>query len=527
MAAACGCGRGAGAAAAGHADGLAAAALFGRGWSYTYDDCIFHPGFIDFGADQVDLTGRVTRGIRLRTPVVSSPMDTVTEAGMASAMAAVGGMGFIHYNNKPEEQAAQVAKAKTLTAGFVEDPICFTPDHTVMDVLRLRESSGSVSACITEDGCVGSRLLGVVTGSDVDFDEDLTRPLRDVMTVDVVTAPEACTRDEAVLALRACKKSILPLVNDASELTGLACRSALKRVCGYPPLGPPSMGVDGRVLVGAAIGTREADRVRLELVVKAGVNAVILDSSQGHSTYQMEMLAHVKRMQPELEVIAGNVVTARQARHLIEAGADGLRVGMGSGSICTTQEVCAVGRGQATAVYSIAQVAAAMDVPILADGGIANSGHIVKALALGASCVMCGSFLAGTSETPGQYFTKDGQRLKRFRGMGSLEAQEKGSDARYLGDQSKLKVAQGVAGAVADKGSVLCLVPYTMQAVKQLPELACHFLEAQGFQDLGVRDLPAARAALDAGDIRLEVRTGAAQMEGGIHGLVFYDKRRF
>eukprot|EP00850_Spirogloea_muscicola_P002341 SM000009S23470 [mRNA] locus=s9:160480:164345:- [translate_table: standard] len=450
----------------------------------------------------------------------------VTEAGMASAMAAVGGMGFIHYNNKPEEQAAQVAKAKTLTAGFVEDPVCFTPDHTVMDVLRLRESSGSVSACITQDGCMGSRLLGVVTGSDVDFDEDLTRPLRDVMTVDVVTAPETCTRDQAVLALRACKKSILPLVNDTLELTGivhcgvlyagLACRSALKRVCRFPPLGPPSMGVDGRVLVGAAIGTREADKVRLELLVKAGVNAVILDSSQGHSTYQMEMLAHIKRTQPmELEVIAGNVVTARQARHLIEAGADGLRVGMGSGSICTTQEVCAVGRGQATAVYSTAQVAAAMDVPIIADGGIANSGHIVKALALGASCVMCGSFLAGTSETPGQYFTKDGQRLKRFRGMGSLEAQEKGSDARYLGDQSKLKVAQGVAGAVADKGSVFCLVPYTMQAVKQ------------GFQDLGVRDLPAARAALDAGDIRLEVRTGAAQMEGGIHGLVFYDKRRF
>eukprot|EP00850_Spirogloea_muscicola_P016684 SM000137S00462 [mRNA] locus=s137:213489:217324:- [translate_table: standard] len=451
-------------------------------------------------------------------------MDTVTEAGMASAMAAVGGMGFIHYNNKPEEQAAQVAKAKTLTAGFVVDPVCFTPDHTVMDALRIRESSGSVSACITQDGCVGSRLLGVVTGSDVDFDEDLTRPLRDVMTADVVTAPEACTRDEAVLALRACKKSILPLVNDASELTGMVSMAvrfekSLRVPSTWAALNgsrwPGACGCRHRHQLNLDNG-READKVRLELLVKAGVNAVILDSSQGHSTYQMEMLAHVKRTQPmELEVIAGNVVTARQARHLIEAGADGLRVGMGSGSICTTQEVCAVGRGQATAVYSTAQVAAAMDVPIIADGGIANSGHIVKALALGASCVMCGSFLAGTSETPGQYFTKDGQRLKRFRGMGSLEAQEKGSDARYLGDQSKLKVAQGVAGAVADKGSVFCLVPYTMQAVKQ------------GFQDLGVRDLPAARAALNAGDIRLEVRTGAAQVEGGIHGLVFYDKRRF
>ncbi|CAN1263087.1 Inosine-5'-monophosphate dehydrogenase 2 [Linum perenne] len=267
-------------------------------------------------------------------------------------------------------------------------------------------------------------------------------------------------------------------------------------------------------MVGAAVGTRESDKERLEHLVKAGIDVVVLDSSQGNSIYQIEMIKYVKRTYPHLDVIGGNVVTM-----------NGLRVGMGSGSICTTQEVCAVGRGQATAVYKVASVAAQSGVPVIADGGISNSGHIVKALVLGASTVMMGSFLAGSAEAPGQYVNtgfffcvcghqKNG-KMKKYRGMGSLEAMSQGSDQRYLGDKSKLKIAQGVVGSVKDKGFALEFIPYTMHAVKQ------------GFQDLGASSLQSAHDLLRSQTLRLEVRTGAAQKEGGVHDLESYEKKRF
>ncbi|KAI5071233.1 hypothetical protein GOP47_0013484 [Adiantum capillus-veneris] len=499
----------------GGADGYTASRVMGQGYSYTYDDIILLPGYIDFPTEEVQLSTRLTKNISLRTPCVSSPMDTVTEAQMAAAMAVQGGIGIVHYNMGLQEQAHLISKAKTFRAGFVSEPACLKPSDTIAQVDQIKLSKGFSSVLITENGQIGSKLLGIVTSRDIDFVSDRFTEVRDVMSMDLVTAPEGCTYEDASNSLISSKKSLLPIVRETGEVVELLCRTDIKQQRDFPALGTPSLGSDGKILVGAAIGTREGDKKRLEMLVNVGVNVVVLDSSQGDSIYQREMLAFSKRAYPELDVIAGNVVTSYQARNLIEAGADGLRVGMGSGSICTTQEVCAVGRGQATAVYKTAGIAKQMGVPVIADGGIANSGHIVKALVLGASTVMMGSFLAGTAEAPGDYFFQDGRRLKKYRGMGSLEAMTKGSDVRYLGDKSKLKIAQGVSGAVADKGSVMKLIPYTMHAVKQ------------GFQDLGFRSIEAAHDGLAQGQIGLEVRTGAAQAEGGVHHLVSYEKRSF
>ncbi|CAM6104037.1 unnamed protein product [Calypogeia fissa] len=496
-------------------DGWTATEIFSRDYCYTYDDVIMHPGFIDFPADAVDLSSKLTKNIVLRSPCISSPMDTVTESSMAAAMAAVGAIGFVHYNNTPAEQANFVKKAKNQRVGFVAEPVCLRPDDTIYQIDVLKSTKGFSSVLVTEDGTMGSKLVGIVTSRDIDFVSSRKTELRDVMSTELVTAPGGTTLEVASQILIHSKKSLLPLVNDHGKVVELLCRTDLQRQSRNPKLGAPSLGPDGKFLVGAAVGTRDSDKERLKLLVDAGVNVVILDSAQGNSQYQIDMLSYVKKAYPQLDVIGGNVVTSKQACRLIEAGADALRVGMGSGSICTTQEVCAVGRGQAAAVYQTARYASTFGIPIIADGGISNSGHIVKALTLGASTVMMGSFLAGTEEAPGDYFYQDGRRLKSYRGMGSLEAQAKGSDTRYLSDKSQMRVAQGVSGAVADKGSILLLVPFTMQAVRQ------------GFQDLGVQSVPKVHEALRSGEIRMEVRTGAAQAEGNVHGLVSYEKKRF
>lgn len=489
--------------------------MFNQGVSYTYDDVIFLPGHINFGAHQVDLSSYVTRNIKLRTPLVSSPMDTVTEADMAVAMATVGGMGIVHYNNSLEEQLHQVATAKNHTPGFVVHPSVMRPDNTVMDLFDLKSTKGYGSVCITDTGKLGGKLLGVVSTRDYDFITDLHTPLSEVMTTDPETALEDDVTEEVVLKrLQASKRGKLPIVNGNGELVALATRAIFKENVRFPQGGAPSTAPDGRLLVGAAVGTRDTDKDRVRALRDiARVDVVVLDSSQGDSTFQVEMLNHIKREHPGLDVICGNVVTSWQARRLIEAGADGLRVGMGSGSICTTQEVCAVGRGQATAVYQTSRMASALGVPIIADGGVQNSGHVVKALALGASAVMCGSMFAGTKEAPGDFITVSGVRVKKYRGMGSLEAMTKGSEVRYHSDTQSLKIAQGVSGTVRDKGSVRHNIPYLVQAVKQ------------GFQDLGAKSIPEAHAALYGGAQRLETRTGAAQHEGGVHDMHSFEKK--
>lgn len=267
-------------------EGFSAGALFKQGFSYTYDDLIFHPGFINFAVDDVDLSTKLTRNITLRTPCVSSPMDTVSEESMAVAMAAVGGIGFVHYNNTAQEQAEIVRRAKQQRVGYVASPVCVLPSDAVSTLDAFKARRGFSSVVVTEDGSVGSRLLGVVTSRDVDFVRDRSTQMREVMSTDLVTAPAGTSLEDAAKVLIGSKKSLLPLVGKSGEFVELLCRTDLKAYHELPPLGASSLGSDGKILVGAAIGTRDSDKDRLKLLVEAGVNVVILDSSQGDSMYQ-------------------------------------------------------------------------------------------------------------------------------------------------------------------------------------------------------------------------------------------------
>ncbi|PMD12266.1 IMP dehydrogenase [Hyaloscypha hepaticicola] len=495
----------------------------------TYNDFLVLPGYIGFAASEVVLDSPVTKRISLKTPFVSSPMDTVTEHDMAIHMALQGGLGVIHHNCSADEQAEMVQKVKRYENGFILDPVVLSRNTTVGEAKALKEKWGFGGFPVTETGKLGSKLIGIVTNRDIQFEDDLSQPVSAVMVTDLITAAAGTTLLEANAILAKSKKGKLPIVDSKGNLVSMISRSDLTKNLHFPLA---SKLPDSKQLIcAAAIGTRPEDKIRLQKLVDAGLDIVILDSSQGNSMYQIEMVKYIKTKYPDLDVIGGNVVTREQAASLIAAGVDGLRIGMGSGSACITQEVMAVGRPQAAAVYNVASFAAKFGVPCMADGGIQNVGHIVKGLALGATTIMMGGLLAGTTESPGTSFvSREGKLVKAYRGMGSIDAMQdrkagagagakdsqksNAGTARYFSEGDSVLVAQGVSGAVAHRGSVTKFVPYLAAGLKH------------SLQDCGCKSLTELHESVANGTTRFELRTASAQLEGGVN-MESYEKKLY
>ncbi|SCN59703.1 inosine-5'-monophosphate dehydrogenase, putative [Plasmodium chabaudi adami] len=506
------------------ADGWEAEKIFGSTISYTYDDIICMPGYIDFPLSEIDLSNNMTKDVCLKTPIISSPMDTVTEHKMAISMALCGGLGIIHNNLSIEKQIEEVKKVKRFENGFIFDPYTFSPEHTVADVLCVKNKVGYKSYPITSDGKVGSKLVGIITGVDYLYLPNQDVKIKEIMTTEMVTGKYPISLSDANKVLCDEKKSILPIVNDNYELIALVCRNDMHKNRIFPHA---SKRENKQLIVGASISTRESDLEKVNKLAQNMIDIICIDSSQGNSIYQIDMIKKIKSAYPDMPIIAGNVVTSNQAKNLIDAGADVLRIGMGSGSICTTQDVCAVGRAQGTAVYHVSNYAHTRGIKTIADGGIKNSGNIVKALSLGADFVMLGNLLAATEESCSEYYFENNVRLKIYRGMGSMEAmynKQFNSKSRYLVEDkifgtvydptNDIKISQGVSASLVDKGSVLNLIPHLVKAVKH------------GFQSIGSKSIQELHSKLYSGDLKFDIRSINSIKEGKVSdNLIFNSKK--
>ena len=429
------------------------------GQALTFDDVLLVPAYSQVLPKDVDLSTQFSRNIRLNLPLVSAAMDTVTEARLAIAMAQEGGIGIVHKNLTAEEQAAQVAKVKRYESGVLRDPVVITPEHTVLQVMQLSDELDISGFPVIDQG----RVVGIVTGRDLRFETRYDVKVREIMTPRerLVTVPEGTSHAEAKALLNKHKLERLLIIDDQDRLRGLITVKDITKQTTFPNA---ARDADGRLRVGAAVGVGAGTEERVEALVKAGVDALIVDTAHGHSHGVIERVRWVKQNYPAVQVIGGNIATGAAARALVEAGADGVKVGIGPGSICTTRIVAGVGVPQITAIDNVAAALHGTGVPLIADGGVRSSGDIAKAIAAGASSVMMGGMFAGTEEAPGEIVLFGGRSYKSYRGMGSIGAMQQGSADRYFQESStgnpnadKL-VPEGIEGRVPYKGSVVAII---------------------------------------------------------------------
>jgi IMP dehydrogenase len=420
----------------------------------AFDDVLLRPGYSAYMPSEVDVSTRLTRSIRLNLPILSSAMDTVTEARLAVAMAQAGGIGVIHRNLSPEDQAEEVRKVKRYESGMVVDPITIFPDATLADALSLMRRSAISGIPVVERGANGkaARLVGILTNRDVRFAADPRQPIGELMTRKVVTVREGVGQDEARRLLHQNRIEKLVVVDDDERCVGLITVKDIEKATLHPNAAKDG---EGRLRVAAATTVGEKGYERAELLMAAGVDCLVVDTAHGHSEHVLAQVRRIKRATNKVAIIAGNVATGDGAQALIDEGADAIKVGIGPGSICTTRIVAGVGVPQLSAIMEAAAAARRADVPVIGDGGIKYSGDLAKAIAGGADCAMIGSLLAGTDESPGEVFLYQGRSYKAYRGMGSLAAMARGSADRYfqqdIQDQMKL-VPEGVEGQVPYRG---------------------------------------------------------------------------
>ena len=416
--------------------------------AYTFDDALLMPNKSEILPREVTTRTQLTKKITLNIPLMSAGMDTVTESKMAIAMAREGGIGIIHKNMTIEQQAKEVDKVKRQENGVITDPIYLSEDHLIQDAENLMAQYRISGVPVTKDG----KLVGIITNRDIIFETDFQKKISEVMTKEnLITANEKTTVEEAKEILKKHKIEKLPLVDEEGNLKGLITMKDIEKVKKFPNAAKDDK---GRLLCGAGVGVTANMMERIDALVKAQVDVIVLDTAHGHSQGVLEAVKKIKKAYPTLQVIAGNVATAEAVEDLIKAGADCVKVGIGPGSICTTRVVAGVGVPQLTAVMDCAEMGRKYGIPVIADGGLKYSGDIVKALAAGASVAMLGSLFAGCEEAPGEMEIYQGRSYKVYRGMGSLAAMESGSKDRYFQEGNKKLVPEGVEGRVAYKGPV-------------------------------------------------------------------------
>ena len=424
-----------------------------KGLGFTYDDVLLVPAYSDILPRTVSIESKFTRNISLNVPIVSAAMDTVTESRMAIAIAREGGIGVLHKNMTIEQQALKVRRVKRAESGMIIDPVTLPITATVKDANdSMREHSiGGIP--IVDDS---KKLIGIVTNRDLRFEQKNDRPIKEVMTTgNLVTVSEGTSLKEAEVILQKHKIEKLPVINKDNELVGLITFRDITKLTQKPSANKDQY---GRLRVAAALGVTNDIVERATALVKAGVDAVVIDTAHGHTKGVVDVLKLIKKEFPNLDVVVGNIATAEAARYLVEAGADAVKVGIGPGSICTTRIVAGVGSPQLSAVMEVSEAIKGSGVPVIADGGIRYTGDIPKAIAGGADCVMLGSLLAGTKESPGETIIYEGRKFKSYRGMGSVEAMHKGSKDRYfqdVEDDIKKLVPEGIVGRVPYKGELV------------------------------------------------------------------------